>query len=55
MRRFGGGGNDDRRGLFLGSFQDSQHCPPWLWRKPRAVIAYGAVRKLRGTLWQHIG
>jgi hypothetical protein len=39
----------------VASFQDSQHCPPWPRGRPRAVVAYGAVSKVRGTLRQHVG
>src|SRR5262249_52782068 len=29
-----------------------QKTPPWPWGRPRAVVACGAVRKVRGTLRQ---
>ena len=31
--------------ITVASFQDSPHCPPWPRGRPRAVVAYGAVRK----------
>src|SRR5262245_38497435 len=39
----------------VASFQDIQPCPPWPRGRPRAVVAYGAVSKMRGTLRPHVG
>src|SRR5256885_13699428 len=39
----------------VASFQESTHCLPWPWRRPRAVAAWGAVRKIRGTPRQRVG
>jgi hypothetical protein len=39
----------------VASFQECTHCPSWLWGRPRAVAACGAVRKIHGTLRQHVG
>src|SRR5262245_2620912 len=39
----------------IASCQECKYCPLWLLGRPRAVVAYGAVRTVRGTLRQHVG
>src|SRR5205823_8317218 len=39
----------------VASFHECQHGSPWPYCMPRAVAAYGAVRKIRGTPRQRVG
>jgi hypothetical protein len=39
----------------VASFHACQHCSPWPSWRPRAVAAWGAVRKIRGTPRQRGG